>query len=178
LLVNPDEARVARLEGTMPKELRKSSRVVRFPLYAERREAWSTDSASYAVLCQLCAYRPEHHNHLELIGVAFYCAWTDVQRDADGFADIDDIVAHIRRNVDVSLAFPWSAEGLAWDTAQAILAAIPGLSVRIDGGFCHYAYGLHEGRIARCDTPSFKRFVSRVNHSPPKDFDAFWEMIP
>lgn len=167
------------LDDSMPDALKGTALVYLFPA-VERMSELAQRQALQAPLRHISAIRSPGRALLHDLVEGFELAWLERALDADGDADLGQMVAYLRERhpqfrVRRPLPDPIHPE---WDRFLEILSGIPDLEYHYDRGFLEWSCGPRDSGFVEqpCDSEGFRRFVDRVLDQPPQTFQDFWKL--
>ena len=181
-LVTPHPDRRNLLIRNMPSDLQDCTEVEFFEQVESFTQLFTPGGSCHQDLRELCAANPDSLSELEAI-LFIFLRYLRACRLGE-ICYTSSIVKWIQEQESerlVSIKLPGLQVPAQWKQVKALLGAIPGLTVDIDGGFCHYSYKdivEEKGHIGHVESASFHRFVTRIIDNQPKTFEEFWEQLP
>lgn len=176
-LVVADDTQQVRLAKNTPATMKLCTTVEHFPLPIPEHHPWQVKRLADALDALLPPVLRGVSMREELFKELLHAAGEPWQS-----ATVEELLDAAGRRTDLPLAYPRakprSVTPQLWAQAEAILAAIPGLSIDLAGGVCCYSAPPESGFVARCDTARFARFVNDVIATRPRTMDAFLEVRP
>lgn len=161
------------LSGSMPAVLRQQTRVEFFPRITGLSQLAGSTPALRRALLRSCALERPEESDLDIVARAIYNACEDRIHSNGAEVSAADIIAHAGTDPNTMIRRSGVPLPPEWNVAEPVIAAIPGLAVRLQDGVFEYSYGVTDRGRARVDSTAFRRALVRIINNRPTTFEDF-----